>query len=73
MVNTIAKLKSSSADKGSAALVHNTPSSLISSVDMTLIPSPIQVFDKKQAKIFSALQHKQTQCIHYNLIEMQHT
>lgn len=55
MVKTIAMLKSSSADKGSAAFVHNIPSSLISSVDMTLMPSPIQVFDMKQAKIFSAL------------------
>ena len=60
IANTIPMLKLSSSETGSPALLKVTPSSLISSVDMTLIPSPIQVFDKKQAVIFAPLQINET-------------
>jgi len=55
MVNTIAKLKSSSRETGSATLPHVTPSSLISRVDSTLTPNPIQVLDRKQERTLAPL------------------
>jgi len=55
MVNTIPMVKSSSEETASPALPHVSPSRLISRVDSTLIPNPIQVLDRKQAKTFSPL------------------
>lgn len=68
MANTIAMLKLSSRETGSPALLNVTPSSLISSVDMTLTPRPIQVFDKKQAITFAPLQTN-TKCQYNNVID----
>jgi len=56
IANTIPMLKLSSRETGSPALLKVTPSSLISSVDKTLIPNPMQVFDKKQAITLAPLQ-----------------
>jgi len=55
MVNTIAKLKSSSRETGSATLPHVTPSSLTSRVDSTLTPNPIQMLDRKQERTLAPL------------------
>ena len=64
---TTAKLKLSSSDKALSMLLPCTPSPLISSVDITLTPNPIQVFDKKQASIFSPLHHA---IMHYNIMQL---
>jgi len=70
MAYTIPKLKSSSGETGSPALAQVTPSSLISRVDSTLTPSPIQVLDRKQARIFSPLSKQEDTFKHHCMIHL---
>ena len=73
MLNTNPILKESSRETGCPTLLRVAPSFLISSVDITLIPSPTQVFDRKQAIIFAPLRINTIAVIVTNTVDINHT